>query len=89
PQKVQKVIEILIAIVVYAVLVYFFFSATKFVQLFMKTNRATPMLSIPYKYIYGIGPVSAVLMMISYTIMLVQKYRGNKAYLGSKEAMKP
>jgi hypothetical protein len=28
---------------------------------------------IPYTYVYGVGPVSAVLMMISYTVTLVQK----------------
>lgn len=74
PEKAQKVIEVLIAVIVYAVLIYFFRSSVRYIQLFLKTKRATPMLGIPYAFIYGIGPVSAVLMMISYTVMLVRKH---------------
>ena len=51
-------------------LIYFLRSSIKYVQLFLKTRRCTPMLGIPYAHIYGIGPVSAVLMMISYTVVL-------------------
>ena len=76
PEKAQRVIAILIAAVVYFVLVYFFVSSVKFIQLFIKTGRKTPILQIPYTYVYGVGPVGAVLMMISYTVMLVQKIRG-------------
>lgn len=73
PEKAQRVVEILIAAVVYFVLIYFFRSSIKYIQLFIKTGRKTPILMIPYSYIYGIGPVSAVLMGISYTVMLAQK----------------
>lgn len=73
PEKVQRVVEILIAVVVYFVLIYFFRSSMKYIQLFMKTGRKTPILQIPYAYVYGIGPVSAILMGISYTVMLVEK----------------
>ena len=76
PEKVQRVIELLIAAVVYFVLIYFFFSSRQFIQLFVRTGRKTPILQIPYSYIYGIGPVSAVLMMISYTVTLVRKILG-------------
>lgn len=74
PRRAQRVIEVFIAIVVYAVLAYFLRSSIKYIQLFMRTGRKTPMLGIPYALIYGIGPVSAVLMMISYTVMLLQKH---------------
>lgn len=76
PEKVQRVIEILIAVVVYFVLIYFFRSSMKYIQLFVKTGRKTPILQIPYSYVYGIGPVGSILMMISYTVMLVQKIAG-------------
>lgn len=76
PEKVQRVIELLIAAVVYAVLIYFFFSSRQFIRLFVKTARKTPILQIPYACVYGIGPVSAVLMMISYTVTLVRKILG-------------
>ena len=73
PEKAQRVVEILIALVVYAVLIYFMRSSIKYIQLFIRTGRKTPILMIPYTYVYGVGPVSAVLMMISYTVTLVQK----------------
>ncbi len=84
PQKVQRVIEILIACVVYFVLVYFFISSVKFIQLFLRTGRKTPILQIPYAYVYAIGPIGAILMMVSYTVMLVQKVLGWRK--GGKEA---
>ena len=73
PQKVQRVIEIFIAVIVYAVLICFLRSSISFTELFARTARKTPILAIPYKYIYGIGPVSAVLMMISYTVTLIER----------------
>mgnify|MGYP000047960011 FL=1 len=33
----------------------------------LRTNRKTPILMIPYAWIYAIAPVSIVLMLISYT----------------------
>ena len=76
PERVQRVIEILIAAVVYFVLIYFLRSSVRFIQLFVKTGRKTPILQIPYTYVYGIGPVSAVLMMVSYTVTLAQRIAG-------------
>ena len=52
PKKIRKGIELLIPVIVYAVLIYF---------------RKTPILMIPYAWIYAIAPVSIVLMLISYT----------------------
>ena len=78
PERTQHIIEILIAVVVYFVLICFLRSSVSFTQLFIRTARKTPILAIPYKYIYGIGPVSAILMMISYTVTLVQKIHGWK-----------
>ena len=79
PEKAQRIVEILIAVVVYFVLIYFFRSSVKYIQLFIKTGRKTPILAVPYTYIYGIGPVSSILMMISYTVTLVQKIRAWKS----------
>ena len=55
-------------------LIYFLRSSLKFLQVFLKTGRTTPMLRIPMYYIYSIAPVSAVLMMVSYAVMLVRKF---------------
>lgn len=74
PEKAQKAVEVFIAIVVYAVLIFFLRSSLKFLQVFLKTGRTTPMLRIPMFYIYSIAPVSAVLMMISYAVVLAKKF---------------
>lgn len=66
PKKAQKVMEILIGIVVCVVLAYLFWQSIGFIQIFVKSGRATSMLKIPYWLIYGIAPVSFVLMIISY-----------------------
>ena len=66
PKKAQKVMEILIGIVVFVVLAYLFYQSIGFIQIFVKSGRATSMLKIPYWLIYGIAPVSFVDMIISY-----------------------
>ena len=66
PKKAQKVMEILIGIVVFLVLAYLFYQSIGFIQIFVKSGRATSMLKIPYWLIYGIAPVSFVDMIISY-----------------------
>lgn len=71
PKKLQRVVEIFIFIVVYAVLIYFFFRSIDFITVIHSTGRKTPILKIPYSFIYGVAPVSVVLMLISYTYMAV------------------
>ncbi len=71
PKKVQRVIEVLIMVVVYATLIYFFLRCFDFLAVLARTGRKTPILMIPYTVVYGIAPVSLVLMLISYTYMTV------------------
>lgn len=66
PQKIQKVFTVFISVVVVAVLSYLFIQSLGFIQLFIKSGRTTPMLGIPYKLIYGIAPVSFLLMILNY-----------------------
>lgn len=66
PKKLQKVVEILISVVVVAVIGYLFWQSIGFIQMFIKSGRSTSMLKIPYWLIYGIAPVSFILMIISY-----------------------
>lgn len=73
PKKVQKYFEILISLVVVAVIGYLFYQSIGFIEMFTKSGRATSMLKIPYKYIYGIAPVSYVLMIVSYFYSLFHK----------------
>lgn len=66
PKKLQKIVEILISVVVVAVVGYLFWQSIGFIQMFIKSGRSTSMLKIPYWLIYGIAPVSFILMIISY-----------------------
>lgn len=66
PAKVQKICEILISVVVVAVLAYLLWQSIGFIGVFAKSGRSTPMLHIPYMLIYGIAPVSFVLMGVSW-----------------------
>ena len=78
----QKIREILISIVVVVVLGYVFDQSRGYIGIFFRSGRATPMLKIPYALIYGIGPVSFVLMVISYFYAL---FKGVKSE--AKEAV--
>lgn len=72
PKRIQKIMDIFISIAVVVVLGYLFYQSLGYIGIFMRSRRATPMLKIPYAVIYGIGPVSFVLMVISYFYALVK-----------------
>ena len=72
PKKVQKICEIFISIVVVAVIAYLFYQSIGFIGIFAKSGRSTPMLHIPYLLIYGIAPVSYVVMIISWFYSLAR-----------------
>ena len=82
PKGMQKIMEIFISIVVLAVLGYLFYQSLGYIGIFLRSGRATPMLKIPYAVIYGIAPVSFVLMVISYFYAL---FKGVKSE--AKEAV--
>ena len=85
PKKVERVVEILIFVVVYAVLIFFFFRSIEFIESIARTGRVTPMLRIPYSLIYGIAPVSIVLMLISFTYMTVTETFSKRSSAETKE----
>lgn len=63
----QKIARILIGLVVYLTLAYLLVRSLDFLELFLRTGRTTPIIGIPYTVVYGIAPISCVLMVISYT----------------------
>ncbi len=71
PAKLQKLMEVLLSIVVVAVLGYLFYQSLGFIQMFLKSGRSTSMIKIPYALIYGIAPLSYVLMVISYFYSII------------------
>lgn len=66
PKPVQKVIDVMIGIVVIGVLIYVIQASMNYMEVFARSGRATPILKIPYTLIYGIAPVSCVLMILEY-----------------------
>jgi TRAP-type C4-dicarboxylate transport system permease small subunit len=82
PKKAQKVVEILISVVVVLTLVYLLVQSFGFLSIFMRSGRSTPMLHIPYLFIYGIAPVSFVVMIVSWFYSLVTGVKSE-----AKEAM--
>lgn len=66
PKKIQKIIEIFVDIVILFVIGYLFMQSIGFIKLFVASGRSTSMIKIPYTLIYGIAPVSYILMIISY-----------------------
>lgn len=72
PKKAQKVVSILISVVLVLTLGYLFMQSLGFLQIFMKSGRSTPMLHIPYLFIYGIAPVSFVVMIVSWFYSLAK-----------------
>ena len=71
--------EVLIFLAVWVILGYFFFRSIDFITVIAGTSRKTPILKIPYAWIYGVAPVSVVLMLISYTYMTVQDALARRA----------
>ena len=78
----EEELELLIPVIVYAVLVYFLFRSKDYINVMLRTNRKTPILMIPYAWIYAIAPASIVLMLISYT---EEKYYELKELFKGKE----
>ncbi len=72
PKSLQKIVSVFISIVVFAVLGYLFYQSLGYIGIFLKSGRATPMLKLPYSVIYGIAPVSFVLMAISYIYAVIK-----------------
>jgi len=75
PKKLQKAVEWMISVVVVAVLVYLFIQSLGFIQIFLRSGRSTPMLDIPYAVIYGIAPVSFILMIASYFYAIIKNVK--------------
>jgi TRAP-type C4-dicarboxylate transport system permease small subunit len=67
PRKARVIGEIVIAVIVYILLAYLVYSSVAYLENFVKSGRSTPLLEIPYYIVYGVAPLSCVLMAISYT----------------------
>ena len=66
PKALQKVMTILISVVIVAVLGYLFDKTIGFIQIFLRSGRATSMMKIPFWLIYGIAIPAYIDMIVSY-----------------------
>lgn len=73
PENCKKVINLFIGVVIFVVLVYVLKASVQYLGVFMRSGRTTSILKIPYTYIYGIVPISCVLMMLEYFHGLLEK----------------
>lgn len=85
PKRLQQVVEVFIFLVMWGIMGYFFFRSIDFINVIASTSRKTPILKIPYAWIYGVAPVSIVLMMISYTYMTIQDVLARRSAGGEEE----
>ena len=71
---VQKIVHILITCVVIGIIGFLFVQSIGFINMFVRSGRATPILKIPYKYVYIICPVSFILQIVSNVFSLIHEW---------------
>ncbi|MDF2609570.1 MAG: TRAP-type C4-dicarboxylate transport system, small permease component [Lachnospiraceae bacterium] len=76
PKAVQKVMEVLISLIVIIVIGFLFIQSIGFVELFVRSGRTTNMLSVPYSLIYGMVPVSCILMILNFFYAKYREFKG-------------
>lgn len=74
PVSVQKIFQILITLVVAVVIGFLFYQSLGFIQMFLKSGRATSMLKIPYSLIYTICPISFILQIVSFIAATIRDW---------------
>ncbi|MCG1012534.1 TRAP transporter small permease [Tepidanaerobacter sp. GT38] len=74
PKALRKIIKVFEYVVVIAVLIYYTKYSTVLAQQMVRTERLTNILGIPYGLIYGAFPVGCIIMIISYTVTVVQYF---------------
>lgn len=66
PQGVQKAIAWCVRVIVLLLLVYLTKQCVGYCQMFIQSKRLTPVLRIPYAYVYAVPAISCVIMVISF-----------------------
>ena len=86
PEKVQKVMEIMIAVIVVVILGFLFVQTIPYLKIFLESGRSTSMLHIPYIVVYGISLFSYVDMVISFIYSILHGVKSEaKEAAGSDE----
>lgn len=74
PPAIQKLMDLLIAIVVTLIIAYLALRSLDYLKMLAMSEKRTSMLRIPYVYIYFIVPLSCALMLIKYYYVFYIKH---------------
>ncbi len=69
PNAVKKILNILIFIITVITLVFLGYNVLKYMQVFMKSGRTTPVLHISYVLIFAIVPVSCIWQIFNFILV--------------------
>lgn len=75
PEKGQKAVLVINSAVLTGVLLYLLVQSWNYLQVFVMSGRTTNILGISYVLIYGIAPVSILLMIVNYFAGLKGKWK--------------
>ena len=78
PAKLRMIVEILVAVLVVVLLAFLVKNSFAYMATLIKGSRQTSILHIPYVLIYGILPVSGILMCINQIYAIVVRYLPHK-----------
>ena len=76
PQKMQKVINVLIFILSFAVILFMLRQGLSYVLQLADTNRVTETLHIPRAFVYSCMPAACFLMLINLTVAFIREMKG-------------
>jgi TRAP-type C4-dicarboxylate transport system permease small subunit len=76
PKKIQKIFEAVIYVLSVLVIGFFLIHSASFVRQMFQTDRITNILRIPYFLTYSAFPVSCLLMIINYSMVVFRRLKG-------------
>ena len=78
PRKLRMIVEMAVAVVVVLLLAYLAKNGFVYVATLIRGSRETAILRVPYEWIYGILPVSCILMIINQIYAVIIRYLPEK-----------
>lgn len=76
PESLQKIVDVLIFIVMAIVMYFVAINAIDLILLYIRSNRVTNLLNIPYQLIYFVVPLGCLLIVINYLLQVLEHLFG-------------
>lgn len=83
PQRIQKILAWFVRFVVVVILGYLTIQCMLYMKVFLENGRLSPVLRIPYAFIYAVPAISCVIMVISY---IWYEFVGERMVSGEEES---